>query len=201
MTIEDLSTYTEKDPNSHITVVSGKVTGAGINRNERAYLYKDFGADYFNGFNINFEFKSTELSTYDIGGLVCLTNSVGDRSQWTGDFFWCTLYCTSGSYRLYLDPDYYIISVNTLYYCTLSRVADSDTISLKIYSDSARTNLLDTLTTTISASAKFRYMYAITSQYTYHNYGCSYYVENVEILTSGTSIVPLLAGQRFRRIS
>lgn len=202
MATEDLTTYTEVDPNSHITVATGKVTGAGINRNESAYLYKDFGAGYFNALNINFEFKCTELSTNDIGGLVCTANDVGDKSQWTGDNIWCSIYYASGgSRKIYLGADYYVLTVNTLYYCTLSRSAGSDTVSLKIYSDSARTTLLDTLTTTISASATFRYLYAMSSLYTNFNSGCSYYVENVEIVTAESSIVPRLIGHRFRRIS
>ena len=47
MAYEDFTTFTEVDPNSHISTTATRVTYAGLARNEVAYLYKDYGAGYF----------------------------------------------------------------------------------------------------------------------------------------------------------
>lgn len=184
---EDLTTYTEVDPNSHISATSSRMTGTDINRNETAYAYYDKGVDYFDAIDIDFDFRMTEISSNDIFGLTGVSNTLDCQNAWGANDMRVTAYFPSGlQARLYLSTsvggDYMVISVNTTYYCTLERAAGNATFNLKVYSNSDRTNLLDTLTCNIStASTKHRYIFGISSQYTNNNYAASGYVENVVI--------------------
>ena len=204
---EDLSTYTEVDPNSHISATSSRMTGTGINRNETAYAYYDKGADYFAALDIDFDFCITELSANDLFGITGISNTLGAQNTWGVNDIRVTAYFPGGTQaRLYLGTssgsDYMQITVGTTYYCTLERVAGNAAVNLKVYSDSGRTTLLDTLTINIStASTKHRYIYGISSQYTDHDYAASGYVENVVInAVSSQSVIPIMMAHRRRRI-
>lgn len=185
---EDLTTYTEVDPNSHISATSSRMTGIGINRNEKAYAYYDKGVDYFDALDIDFDFRITEISVNDIFGVIGVSNVLGHLGEWGVNDVRVNAYYPGGAQaRIYITTsaggDYMVISVNTTYYCTLERAAGNATFNLKVYSDADRTNLLDTLTCNIStASTKHRYIYGISSQYTgATSYYASGYVENVVI--------------------
>jgi len=82
---EDFTTYTEEDPNSHITKNSSRVTFSNLTRPESAYVYKDFGSGYFSG---DFEFKlDVRYTTCGFNGFVHvwgLFNAVGDRDDACG---------------------------------------------------------------------------------------------------------------------
>ena len=206
---EDLSTYTEVDPNSHISATSSRMTGTGINRNEMAYAYYDKGVDYFAALDIDFDFCITELSFNDIFGVIGVSNVLGHIGEWgVNDVRVYAYYPSSAQPSMILATsaggDYMVLSVNTKYYCTLERAAGNATFNLKVYSDANRTTLLDTLTLDIStASTKHRYIYGISSQYTgAKSYPASGYVENVVInAVGGQSVVPIMMAHRRRRIS
>ena len=58
MSVENLSTYTETDPNSKITISgtgSEKVSYSALSKQESAYVYKDFGANHFDALDVDFE--------------------------------------------------------------------------------------------------------------------------------------------------
>lgn len=205
---EDLSTYTEVDPNSHISATSSRMTGTTINRNETAYAYYDKGVDYFAALDIDFDFCITELSFNDIFGVIGVSNVLGHIGEWgVNDVRVNAYYPSSARARIYIATsaggDYMVLSVNTKYYCTLERAAGNATFNLKVYSDANRTTLLDTLTCNIStASTKHRYIYGISSQYTNNNYAASGYVENVVInAVGGQSVIPIMMAHRRRRIA
>lgn len=204
---EDLSTYTEVDPNSHISASSSQMTGTDINRNETAYAYYDKGADHFDALDIDFDIKATNLDNNDVLGVLGISNTLNHIGAFGSSDIKVLFYCTSLSRRLYVSTsaisDYMVISLNTVYYCTLERSAGSATVNLKVYSDSARNTLLDTLTTTLNtASTKHRYIFGIASQYTNQNYAASGYVENVVInAVGGQSVIPIMMAHRRRRIA
>lgn len=184
---EDLSTYTEVDPNSHISATSSRMTGTDINRNETAYAYCDKGADYFDALDIDFDIFTSNLDSNDILGVFGVSNTLNHIGAFgTSDIKVLFYYPSGGSRGLYLGTggglDSMVISLNTPYYCTLERAAGSANVSLNVYSNAARTTLLDTLTGTMAvASTKHRYAFGIASQYTNNNYAASGYVENVVI--------------------
>lgn len=48
--MEDFTTFTKVDPNSHIVVVSAAHIDFTNWDNESTYLYRDYGADFFSDF-------------------------------------------------------------------------------------------------------------------------------------------------------
>src|SRR5574344_1581071 len=100
---EDLSTYTEVDPNSHISATSSRMTGTSINRNETAYAYYDKGTGYFDALDIDFDFRMTELSANDLFGITGISNTLNHQGAWGASDIRVTTYFTSGQARLYLS--------------------------------------------------------------------------------------------------
>ena len=205
---EDLSTYTEVDPNSHISATSSRMTGTGIHRKETAYAYYDKGADYFDALDIYFDIRATNLDSNDILGVFGISNTLNHIGAFgTSDIKVVFYYPGGGSRGLYLGTggalDYMAISLDTTYYCILERAAGSASVNLKVYSDSGRKTLLDTLTGTMAvASTKHRYIFGISSQYTNNNYAANGYVENVVInAVGGQSVIPIMMAHRRRRIA
>ena len=172
---EDLELYTEVDAGEYITVTQKKATAAWIPRNADAYLYKDFGADYFNGFEIWVDSRLESGS--QVSGVIIptmLSNVVDDAAN-----------CGSVGVKflLYLGPAFYNYKVgvhlirgaweatdvwwgysNTTYYFKLKRTAGSDTITCEIYSDAARSDHKQTLSVSgFGTGTKYRYLYAMAS--------------------------------------
>jgi len=162
----NLLLFTEVDPNSHITVSGSSVTASSINYNEDAYVYRDYGVDFFNGFTLLFDIKLTSADSSS--GISCgFSNQLDDFSGWSGDYIRVSilrgvsiyLYSKSGT-----SDGCSGLSLNVTYYCKLVRVANSATLTLYIYSDSSRVTLIDTLARNMaSSSSKFRYFYPIVS--------------------------------------
>jgi hypothetical protein len=172
---ENLLNYTEVDPNSKLTVTSSKVTANDLDRDEDAYVYKDFGADYFDDIDCDFEIYADDTNDSGANFHVGFSNTVDDRQGWGNDVFSVYFNSTNGSggweLRLVADtygtPNAYTASEDTLYYCTLQRAAGSDAVYLYIYSDAPRETLIDTLTvSSVGISTKFRYFFAACSRNT-----------------------------------
>jgi hypothetical protein len=181
---EDLIGFAKVDPNSHLTVTSSKVTAVDLTRNEDAYVYKDFGADYFDGLDIDFEFYLDSVSEGNGRATFGLTNDVDDSASWTGAYIKVRLKKGAPS-TVILDiggsEDSYNISDDTMYYCTMQRSAGNDTVYLYIYSDASRTTLLDTLTMTGAGTSKYQYLFAICSWNSGNNIDWDGYVQNIDL--------------------
>ena len=171
---EDLTLgYYETDPNSHISVTSAGAEGTGLTRNESAYVYKDFGANYFDALDIDFEMYLSAGSDLAAAGNFGLTvNTIGSTNTWgTADIRILVNKTGSGEYKFSLVRggavaayQTYVGSANTLYYCSLTRSAGSDTVQLKIYSDANRTTQLDSLSVSgFGTATKYRYLYPLAS--------------------------------------
>lgn len=163
MPYEDFTTYTEVEPDDRIQKTATHVD-AELHRDEDAYLYKDKGAGHFTDFEHKIDVKLVSSDVAGWGGVWGLSqNTVDDWKGWaTGDI--AVLFWTGAGpvYNLKLEErgvgaDGYICAVNTMYYLTIKKVGTS--LTCKIYSDSARTNLLDTLSRTITDNS-YRYIYA-----------------------------------------
>lgn len=139
-------------------------------RTESAYLYRNFGASHFG----DFEFKVTvtivaheNTSRFDV---VTLANMVGDLKaiqDSLGAAVGVLFYVDgSGIHYLYAQEYYngtayssssYAYAHNVPYYLTIKKLGTAFTC--KVYSDSARTNLLATLSLTLHADHHFQYVY------------------------------------------
>jgi len=192
MPTEDFTTYTEVDPNSHITVTASKCETLNIARNEDAYVYKDRGAGHFSDFEFLFTVRTkTGGHASSIVYVAVVGNSVDDWNGLTagigvkiqGDPNPPYTICLLGRNTTetgYGCPD------NTVRYCTLNRTGA--TVKLYIYSDAARTNLLTTLQITLNSAdnVSYRYVYGMQSG----NDGYSYaftgvYIQDLDLQDVG----------------
>jgi len=179
--VEDFTTYTEVDPNGHITVSANTVDVSALGMDEDAYVYKDFGVDHFKGdFEHLLDLTLTSGSGDGAWALAhSLTNLVDD---------WHTIHAGGGdelgvSYEWDEDTGKWYIRLHEVASGSGARddssTYDADSFYLKfkrdesvgtygtlycyIYSDAARTNLLETLSLSLHAKTDFRYCYATQS--------------------------------------
>lgn len=169
---EDLTTYTEVDGPGVLTVTSTRVTALNADDDQTYYVYKDFGVGFFNGFDINFEIYMDALSLGSGRLLMGLANSINNWAQWGVTTVGVTFEANAGTpneielWRGYIGGvDTYTNAQDaTIYYCSLKRTADSDTVTLEIYSDSNRQNLVDILSVVgYGSGTRYRYFYAAAS--------------------------------------
>jgi hypothetical protein len=191
--MEDLTTYSEVDGNAKLTVTSTTATLSGGTDNTLYSLYKDKGADYFDALDFDFEFRLNTTVQTDSMIALSLVNTATPSTYSYGasgaDDLHIGLYWYNALFlRLikgqWVAQDNYNASVNTTYYCTVTRDAGGDVITLKVYSDSARTTLLDTLTLSGFSGLKWRYIYALTTTKWNENNALNGVVANVNIRTS-----------------
>jgi hypothetical protein len=78
---EDLTIWTETDTDGYLEVSESSVVATAVPRNATCYVSKDFGAGYFEDFEVRFEFTGGTCSHTDYSpflGTICLTNTVAD---------------------------------------------------------------------------------------------------------------------------
>lgn len=178
VTSENFTTYTEVDPDSHITVIPSRSSFVDLTKDESAYVYNDKGINHFSG---DFEHLITVYLYSGSGSnsqtvYWALTNLVGDKEYITGEggdmLNMEFLREEGGAVRLYIQEvvggstiSAPYIGIDAPYLCYLKirreeAVGTYGTLYCNIYSDSARTVLVNTLTITLSANKDFRYIYA-----------------------------------------
>lgn len=172
----DWTTYTESNDSNVLTVAAEQIDFTALTKNSSSTVYADQGVGYFGStFTHSISFQVTELvaSSDSYVGIQALANDVLPGS---GDDPTLIIYVNyDGSFssdfrrRLFLMIDdgavdetaSSTISLNTTYYLLLDK-NNTDT-DLYIYSDSARTILLDTLTVS-NGSTSYRYNHHGTSK-------------------------------------
>jgi len=175
------ASWIEVDPNSHINVTQYHIDHWNI-RNESAYMYNDKGTDYFNDFTHLIQAKAVSGNYAGRAYFWVLANAVDDMSGLiSGTCLSVWFYkSTPTTLIIYLREwyagtpysDSYVALMDTMYYFTIQK--DDTSLSCKIYGDSDRTNLLDTLSLTLHADHSFRYIYATCS---YDGSGFTYYID------------------------
>jgi len=165
-TLQDFTGYTEVDPNARITVTAGKLDVNGMTDNEDAYVYKDFGADYFG--TLTHKFKFTKQA--QPGGSCCLwmvANSVDEYRPLRGHAgAYSVELAMIGTVRLWGDVNGFSTglapSTGTPYWAVVSRIGG--TVTLMVYSDAGLTTQVGaTATRTVSASTDYRYLYGFAA--------------------------------------
>jgi len=190
MATEDLTTYTEYDVNSHLTITSTKATAASVHGNETVYAIKDFGANYFDALDINFELYIESSASGNGRGGIGLSNIANVAiNGFNSSSVSATIALGNDSVvrislmrGAFTATDLYVGSHSTLYYCTLSRAAGNDTISLFIYSDASREILLDTLVVAGFSTVKYQYLYGFVNYNDSDSFMIfSGYVQNIDL--------------------
>ena len=205
MANQDLTTYTEVDSNNRLTVISSKVTFAGLQKGDDAWVYYDFGANYFDGdFEHLLEVYLDASDAWGFGSVWALTNTIDgtyDIAAANGDYLIVAIGKDASNYRIQIREldggtkysDTYVPSLDTLYYLKVKRdeaVGTYGTLYCYIYDDADRTSLVDTLTITLHSSKKdFRYFFALLSHgqsgssATIDGYGQNHNLQEVSIAT------------------
>ncbi len=169
---EDLNNdYTEVDnANNRITFPYGDYyVQYASHRAEWVYLYYDYGVNYFDDFVHELDCYMVSSPLYGIGFFYVLSNVIKAQRQMQLDndnFFAIVFYYGGGGDEIQFRYCDGITTHQLGYSCNKMvwyylRVIKNDTdIDLEIFSDSARTSLLDTLHFDLTSDEKFRYIYS-----------------------------------------
>lgn len=171
---EDTGVWTEADGETDITLSGSTITVDTMIGTVTSYVRRNYGVNGITNIKVDFHTKWTNCSgPWVTVGIMTLGNTAqaclndldiandGIVAQFTLD--------GSSVYRITLidrqdnNSDAYIAAINTDYYCTFERVHATGVNTLKIYSDSDRTTLLDTLTVTDDGTA-YIYLTALSSE-------------------------------------
>ncbi len=185
MSIENFTTYSETDPNSHITIDSAtKVSYAGLTLGEQAWVNIDKTANHFAG---DFEHLCKVRiisSVVDEGnpyvyvwGVSNANNDLYTIQGASGSFLAVRATNAAGVYSLgVIECDSgspnggasITITADTDYYLKIKRdeaVGDYGTLYCYVYSDASRETLVGTSSYALNTSKKdFRYVYAVSSR-------------------------------------
>jgi hypothetical protein len=167
--LQDFTTYTNTETAGTLTIAATRITAINENNADVSYVYKDFGASYFDSLSIVFEALIETASSTGVHTGVVLSTNVGEVQDVATNLF-VDLNRETGGYRVglwrgdvaetsYID---YLISPATIYYFLLQRIAGSDTVTLKVYSDVGKTTQVGaTLSVSGFGTTKWRYLYGI----------------------------------------
>ena len=186
--LQSFSTYTEVDVGTDITIAQHKITAVNYDATDASYVYKDFGVGSLDAIKIKCETQIESSSVAGTTGGISLSTSIGEVATVSTDVF-AYLNKEAGGYRAVLirgnfvsyDVTDYVLSAGTPYYFLLERAAGNGTCTLKIYDDSAMTNLLDTLTITGLGTTKYRYLYGLNHFSQAASYYWTGYVQNLDL--------------------
>lgn len=191
MAVVDFTTYTETDPGSKITVTSTKVAISTMPDNAVYNVYKDYGTDYFDSLNTFVELYLTSGSNngqFGPGFVNTATPGTEARGTLATTDCWVMLYYyNAADIRLtrgaYVTADISVAtSTATLYYCTFSRTAGSDTVTFYIYSNAGRTTLVDTLSVAgYGTGTKWQYQYALLMHAGSDGSSQTGYIQNLDL--------------------
>lgn len=173
MALEDMSGYGEVDPGNDFALAATKIEVRGLPRNAVAYVHDDKGAGTFGATFLHTAKVTIVTGTDDksAGGIWAVTNVLGCYTGWWNGnqealgLRW--YYDLGQNKRQFTLSDYEggnndstadnFWALDTPCYMTFERTA-ATTFEARIYSDAARTNLLDTLTAALPALRTYRYI-------------------------------------------
>ena len=171
---EDFTTYTEVEPDNHIQKTATHIDFLAY-RNTDAYVYQDKGVDHFGDFehliDAKFPASADEAS---MGNVWAVTKDVDDfrglydasKTALAIRFYYSSVLgwridlfeIHAGSIYGYWGVNGYAGSANAWYYLKITK--SGIVFSVKIYSDSVRTDLLATFSWSLQEDHRFQYIFA-----------------------------------------
>lgn len=172
MVFEDFTTFTKVDPGGYFTVEDHRITATDMLRSVESYVKKDYGVNHFG------DFEHLQLGTLtvteDDSFLVLWILASNSATNVFADCIvtneaiaiWFQRAVDAVSFRMqeFLNDDidvYAGLEPPLTFYITTKRAGTAGTV--KIYSDAARSNLLDTLAID-APSTKYQYLIAMASR-------------------------------------
>lgn len=189
---EDLTTFTEVDPSSKITLSTSTMSISSIETRENlSYVYKDYTS--IDDFRIQHAARIDYAANYSGENVLFgLSDSVGGFKDWSYGI-WMHYYKGTSNPVLYIsytgggNTTLGSISTSTDYYFTFERYGT--TFDVKAYSDSSRTTLVLSNQITVSDSA-LSYLYIFSNRdIDQTGKTITLSVEDLEILPSSTGQV------------
>lgn len=193
MAYEDLTTFTEQDPNNNWSQTSSRNTGSPRG-NETSYVYKDYGASFFGNYEHDIDIRCTQMFTSRSMMIWGVSDNISNYNGLSKGQILRFNYDTvkTGTRVIWLEDreagfnansnPYYAISLNTTYYIRVSR--SSSTVTAKIYGSSSDrtndTNILATLSTSCGTDS-YRYLYVGTSVTDGNSNQTAGWIENVDV--------------------
>ena len=172
--MENFSTYKETDTNNRYAVTPTVITVTAVTRDEDAYIYKDFGANYFTDFTHTM--GPCQFGTDVAAGVVlfwAVSQGVQDANDWktnnqkaVGLFFTSTTTVQLYDYEAGAADSCAALSVDTDYWFRIVKAAK--VVTVDIYSTAAllaagAAGDVDTLTKTLGTDRAYRYVFAANS--------------------------------------
>lgn len=172
MVYEDFTTYTEVDPGGFLTVIANKVTATNMPYSTACWVKKDYGAGHFGDFEHLLKITVTDFEAWAYVEYWRLTADdairTGSEAFAANKSISVHTDSTTGNFKIglvnWVTPaaDHYQHGSGTgTFYLTIKRVGTTGTC--KIYSDAARTVLVDTLSLTLP-NTTYRYLLVSTSR-------------------------------------
>jgi len=161
-------TYTYRvlpvDDEGDYAPVDSTIVITNLTRNEDAYIYKDYTADYFTDFTHYFQAKWSQDSATCRVGTWGVSQVVDELVGLWGGFEKAVFSLFEGTTTVWFQESenrgndrYEALSESTDYYFTVTKTGT--TVQLKVYDDAARTNLLDTMTVVLGTDRAYRYVF------------------------------------------
>jgi len=172
MTLEDYETYTTVDPETDLTITTNKIVYDTVLEGTKVYVYDDKTASHFGDFEHLFGFVPT---AFNVAGKRHVqwgldNQYIGTYAAFLAADTGIAFYNTYGHGWSYFyvkefvgngfDGGYMERAVDLPFYCTIDR--DDTALTVKVYTDSDRTSLYDTLVLTVPSTA-YRYIIAYGS--------------------------------------
>ena len=173
LTIEDLTTFTEVDQNSDITITSSKCNFVSLDRVAVSYVYKDYGVGDFGEFDIDFEFYIQEGASEGAAILFAVSNITGTMADMITASDGITMYAYMNTNNLRTEIRDWsqgagaILhtfgggTTTSVVYATATRVGTTFTVSL--FSDSDRLISIGSNNVTCETETK-RYLSVLASR-------------------------------------
>ena len=164
---EDLTTYTEVDEGTDLTITSAKVDISTIQMNRLSYVRRDMGSACIGDFDIDFTCNmATDVSGSSLGCFAVSDDTNNSRTSMdannVGLIFGYNRWFVAGNWRMRDEENSAQDSVvagtpSQTRYLTISRTGT--TFQTLVYTDADRTTLEDTLSLT-SGTDTYQYVYA-----------------------------------------
>jgi len=176
---QDFRTYTEVDPANRLTVDTEIITATNLTMDDHALVYRDKGLNHF-GPTWEHKLKTTcdhtagKTQNWGLAGTWAIANTIANMNPWVAtNAEAITLYWQRQPPNITINlrdfrtghtdthdfgPAIAIVTT----YPTIQRTSETN-VRCRLYSDSARTILVDTLTIAITSGDRHRYIYGLVS--------------------------------------